>query len=223
VSEVTIRSDLQALAGHNLIVRTHGGAVPATRSWYDLSLAARRQRQVQEKSRIGEAGAALVENGDAIFLDSSSTALAIAGHLKNLRHVTIITNGLAVAQQMLDAPGVMVVTLGGVLRRDTASLVGPDGLEMLHKYNIQKGFFGAHGISLAEGLTDVSEAEADVKRPLVARCRQVVAVLDATKWGQVGLASFAHLDQICQVITDLDAPTDLVEQVRALGIEVVLV
>jgi DeoR/GlpR family transcriptional regulator of sugar metabolism len=223
VSEVTIRSDLQALAEGNLVVRTHGGAVPATRGLYDLSLATRRQRQVQEKGRIGQAGAALVADGDAIFLDSSSTALAIAAYLKDLRHLTIITNGLAVAQEMLDAPNVMVVMVGGTLRRDTASLVGTDGLEMLRKYNIQKGFFGAHGISLVEGLTDVSADEAEVKRPLVAVCRQVIAVLDATKWGQVGLASFAHVEQLHSVITDRYAPADLVEQVRSLGIEVVLV
>jgi DeoR/GlpR family transcriptional regulator of sugar metabolism len=223
VSEVTIRSDLQSLAGRNLVVRTHGGAVPAIRGLHNLSLATRRQRQVQEKSRIGEAGAALVADGDAIFLDSSSTALAIAGHLKDHRHLTIVTNSLAVAQEMLDAPGVTVVTAGGTLRRDTASLVGTDGLEMLRKYNIQKGFFGAHGINLPEGLTDVSADEADVKRPLVVMCRRVIAVLDATKWGQVGLASFAHLEQIDSVITDHHAPPDLVEQVRSLGIEVVLV
>jgi DeoR/GlpR family transcriptional regulator of sugar metabolism len=220
VSEVTIRSDLQALAERNLVVRTHGGAVPARRG---LSLASRRQQQVQEKSRIGEAGAALVADGDAIFLDSSSTALAIAGHLKDHRHLTIITNSLAVAHEMLDAPGVTVVTPGGTLRHDTASLIGTDGLEILRKFNIQKGFFGAHGISLLEGLTDVSANEAEVKRPLVSMCRQVIAVLDATKWGQVGLASFAHLEQIDSVITDLHAPPELVDQVRSLGIEVILV
>jgi DeoR/GlpR family transcriptional regulator of sugar metabolism len=223
VSEVTIRSDLQALAERNLVVRTHGGAVAATRGLYDLSLALRRQRQVQEKSRIGESGAALVADGDAIFLDSSSTALAIARHLKDHRHLTIVTNGLAVAQEMLDAPNVTVVMVGGTLRRDTASLVGPDGPGMLGRYNIQKGFFGAHGISLPEGLTDVSADEAEVKRPLVARCRRVIAVLDATKWGQVGLASFAHLEQVESVISDCHAPPALVEQVRELGIEVILV
>jgi DeoR/GlpR family transcriptional regulator of sugar metabolism len=223
VSEVTIRSDLQALAERNLVVRTHGGALPSARGLYDLSLTLRRQRQVQEKSRIGAAGAALVANGDAIFLDSSSTALAIAQHIRHHRHLTIVTNSLAVAQDMLDAPGVTVVMVGGTLRRDTASMVGTDGLEMLRKFNIQKGFFGAHGISLAEGLTDVSADEAEVKRPLVAMCRQVVAVLDATKWGRVGLASFAHIEQVDSIISDVYAPADLVAQVRALGIEVILV
>lgn len=223
VSEVTIRNDLQALAERNLIVRTHGGAVPSTDGLYELALAMRLQQQVQEKSRIGEAGARLVENGDAIMLDSSSTALAIARHLKKRRHLTIVTNGLAVAQEMLDAPGVTVVMAGGRVRRDTASLVGSGGLDILRKFNIQKGFFGAHGITVQDGLTDVSADEAAVKRRWVGMCRQVIAVLDATKWGKVGLLSFAPLEQVSAVISDGDAPADLVDAIRARGVNIILV
>ncbi len=223
VSEVTVRADLQALAESNLLVRTHGGAVPAGRGLPELSLSLRRQQQVSEKNRIGEAGATLVADGDAIFLDTSSTALAIAQRLKQLRHLTIITNSLAIAQEMLDAPGVTVVMPGGQLRRETVSLTGTDGLEMLRKFNIQKGFFGAHGLNVPEGLTDVSAAEADVKRPLVAMCKQVVAVLDATKWGRVGLASFATISEIDIVITDLLAPAARIDEVRGRGIQVITV
>lgn len=223
VSEVTIRADLQALAERKLVVRTHGGAIPAGSGMYELALAMRQQRQVQEKSRIGQAGAAMVHNGDAIFIDSSSTALAIVQHLKQHRHVTVITNSLAVAHELQDAPGVRVVIPGGKMQRETASLIGTEGLAMLRKYNIQKGFFGAHGISLPEGLTDVSADEAEVKRELVAMCRQTIAILDATKWGRVGLASFACPEEISAIITDSHAPADLIEQVRAAGIEVIVV
>jgi DeoR/GlpR family transcriptional regulator of sugar metabolism len=222
VSEVTIRADLQALAEGNLVLRTHGGAIPPSNGLQVLSLGLRRQQQVTEKGRIGAAAAALVVDGDAIILDSSSTALAIAQRLKNHRYLTVVTNSLTIAQELLDAPGVTVVLPGGTVRRDTASLVGTDGLGSLAQYNLRKGFFGAHGISVPEGLTDVSADEAEVKRPLVAMCRQVVAVLDATKWGRVGLASFAALDQIHTVITDEYAPPDLVAQVRAAGIAVIL-
>lgn len=223
VSEVTIRADLQALAARNLIVRTHGGAVPMGRGLRELSLADRSQQQVTEKDRIGAAGAATVSNGDAIVLDSSSTALAIAKHLKQHRDLTLLTNSLAIAREMLDAPGVTVVMPGGTLRREMASLTGGNGLDAFRRFNIQKGFFGATGISVPEGLTDVSVGEAEVKRPLLAMCREVVAVLDATKWGRVGLASFAALESINRIITDVNAPADLVEQVRALGIQITLV
>ena len=220
VSEVTSRADLQALAGDDLIVRTRGGAIQPRRGAPELPLAARRQQQVIEKGLIGAIAASLVAHGDAIFLDSSSTALAIAQSLKEHRYLTVVTNSLTVAQELLGARGVSVVMLGGTLRRDTASLVGADGLEALRKFNIQKGFFGAHGISVQEGLTDVSADEAAIKRLLVAMCGHVVAVVDATKWGRVGLASFAALDQIHTVITDSHAPIHLVAQVTARGIQV---
>lgn len=226
VSAVTIRADLQDLARRKLVVRTHGGAVlpeAGPYSLFELALKMRQKRQVIEKQCIGQAGAAMVADGDAIVLDSSSTALAIAQQLKNHRQVTVITNALAVAQTLFDAPGVTVVMIGGTLQRDTVSLTGLDGLDLLQKFNLQKGFFGAHGLSFREGLTDVSAAEAEVKRPLAAKCRQLIAVLDATKWGRVGLASFAPVTAISTIITDTGAPLNLVNQARSMEIEVKIV
>lgn len=223
VSEVTIRQDLQALAEQNLLVRTHGGAIPANRLASELSLALRRQQQALAKDRIGAAGAAMINDGDAIFLDTSSTALAVAVRLRQHRELTVITNSIAIVQELMPHPDLTVVMPGGRLRRETASLVGVAGLEVLEGYNIQKGFFGAHGLSLAEGLTDVSADEADVKAAMATRCRQVIAVIDATKWGRVGFASFAPLSAIHQIITAAGAPGELLAQVQAAGITVVSV
>ncbi|WP_298980758.1 DeoR/GlpR family DNA-binding transcription regulator [Caldilinea sp.] len=223
VSEVTIRADLQALAEQKLLVRTHGGAVRMDNDLGEMALALRRQRQVKEKSRIGQAGAERIEEGDAVFLDSSSTSLAIAHHLKQHRYVTVVTNSLEVVHELFDAPGVDVVLVGGVLQRETASFVGAHGLEEIARLNLQKGFFGAHGVDLLAGLTDVSPDEAAVKRPIAALCRQVIAVLDATKWARVGVASFASLDQVSVIITDAGAPGEMVAAVRARGVEVAIV
>jgi DeoR family transcriptional regulator of aga operon len=222
VSEVTVRADLQTLAAQNLIVRTHGGAVLAPRA-PELSLMLRRQQKVQEKKRIGAVAAEFVSNGDAVFLDASSTALALAHHLRKYRDLTILTHSLVVAQALLEAPGVTVVMTGGILQRDTVSLMGTDGLAILRKYNLKSGFFGAHGLSFPEGLTDVSAGEAEVKREVVSMCRQVVALIDANKWGRVGPASFAHPQNIHIIITDEQAPAGLVEQARSLGTRVVLI
>jgi len=222
VSEVTIRGDLQILADQALIMRTHGGAVMFSPS-SDLSLNLRRQQQTAEKERIGAAAAAYVSDGDAVFLDTSSTSLAIVRHLKSRRELTILTNSLAIAQAVLDMSGVTVVMTGGVLRRDTVSLIGSEGLSLLGRYNIKTGIFGAHGLTMAEGLTDVSVGEAEVKGQVVKMCRQVIAVLDATKWGRVGPASFARVQDLHVIITDQQAPTELVEQVCGLGARVIQV
>lgn len=222
VSEVTIRTDLQILADQGLLIRTHGGAVPADRA-PELALTLRRQQQVAEKERIGMAAAALIENGEAIFLDTSSTSLSIATHLKRHRDLTILTNSLALAQALLHIHSITVVVAGGVLQRDTVSLVGADSLDGLRKFNIQKGFFGAHGLNDREGLTDVSAAEAEVKRQVIPLCRRVFAVLDTTKWGRAGLASFATLDQLHTVITNEPVPAALAEYVRGLGVQIMKV
>jgi len=222
VSEVTIRADLQALAARDLIVRTHGGAVPVQHA-PELSLTLRRQQQMDAKERIGVAAAEFVANGDAVFLDASSTALALAHFLRQRRDLTILTHSLVVAQSMLDAPGVTVVMTGGTLQRETVSLMGTDGLVILSKYNLKTGFFGAHGLSYPEGLTDVSAGEAEVKRQVVALCRQVVALIDATKWGRVGPASFARPEELDIIVTDAQAPAGLVEQAINLGTRVMQV
>jgi len=223
VSEVTIRADLQALADSGLLIRTHGGALKVDPALVDITLTSRRERKAGEKSRIGQAAAQLVQDGDSIFLDSSSTALAIAPHLKNRRNLTVLTNCIAVAQELMDAPEITVVMTGGRLRRDTASLVGGENLDVLARYNIQKGFFGAHGIDFVEGLTDVSADEAEVKRLLVAKCRMVIAVLDASKWGRVGLSSFAAFSFVRVIVTDTNAPAELVARARLEGVEVISV
>jgi DeoR/GlpR family transcriptional regulator of sugar metabolism len=222
VSEVTIRTDLQALADQNLLMRTHGGAVAINRV-PELSLNMRRQQQPAEKASIGAAAAAQIHNGEAIFLDTSSTALSIIPHLTNHRDITVITNSLAVSQALVEMPGITVVMSGGTLQRDTMSLVGIDGLELLRRYNIQKGFLSAHGLSDPEGLTDVSAAEAEVKQQIVRICRTIVALLDSTKWGRVGLASFASLEDLDMIITGGQPPQGLLEKARQSGVEVIIV
>ncbi len=217
VSDVTIRTDLQTLAEQNLLVRTHGGAVAVGTGATDLALALRRQRKVREKQRIGRAGAALVANGDAIYLDSSSTSLAIAHYLKQRRHLTVVTNSLVVVQELLDAPHIHVVMTGGSLQRETGAFVGPYSQAVLDQVNIQTGFFGAHGIVVNPGLTDVSPEIAMAKRPLLEHCQQAIAVVDASKWGRVGIASFAAIDAMDLIITDDAAPHAEVEAAQLAG------
>ncbi|MFN8505685.1 DeoR/GlpR family DNA-binding transcription regulator [Kouleothrix sp.] len=205
VSGATIRADLRALAEQGLLARTHGGAVLIERASRELSFDARRHQQPDAKQRIGRAAAALVCPGEAIVLDTSSTALELARALRDQRELTILTNSLAVVDELFEAPQIAVVLLGGMLRRGSRSLVGHDGLGPLRRYTIGHGFFGAHGLAPDAGLTDVSPAEAEVKRALVGACRSVVALLDATKLGQVGAAAFAPASQVDVLVTDAPA------------------
>lgn len=222
LSQVTIRTDLDALAAQGLLARTHGGAIAADRTDLELSFDVRRRLYSTQKQRIGTAAAALVEDGEAIALDASTTALAVATQIKGRHELTVITNGILIALELLDAQSITVLMPGGFLRRDSVSLVGTEGNDFIKGFNIQKGFFGAKGLTLEEGLSDVNNAEVAVKRDLVTHAKQVIAVVDSSKWARVGFVSFASIDQVDCVITDKGAPPDMVAVLQEAGVDVII-
>ncbi len=223
VSKVTVRNDLDELQRRGVLRRTHGGAVAVASNKSELTFKDRERVHIDAKSRIGEAAAALVNHSESIALDASTTALQIAKRIKDRHELTVVTNSLYIALELEGAPGVTVVMPGGILRRGSVSLVGELGEEVLSKINVQKGFFGAKGITLEEGLTDVNAFEVQLKSAMVRVAKQVIAIADHTKWGQVAFTSFAAMDQLDLIITTEAAPQDLVNRVRERGIDVMLV
>ena len=222
VSEVTIRTDLQALSDQGFVQRVRGGAMIVS-VLPDLSYEVRMQLNADQKAKIGRRAASMVHNGDTIALDASTTAQAIVPYLKNISELTVVTNGLKVAMSLLTHPAIHVILVGGTIRREGMSLIGPLDCGIIEDIHIRLGFFGSRGFTIEEGLTDVNIDEVRIKRNMVARCRQVVGVLDAHKWGRIATATFATLDQIDTLITDDDAPSDMIQSVRQHDIEVFVV
>jgi len=226
VSEVTIRSDLSTLARRGLVLRTHGGALLPDRSPVELTFATREVSNVELKRRIGQAAAALVEDGESIVLDASTTALQVARALRaerTLRDVTVITNGVHTALELLDVPGISTILTGGQVRATAVSLTGALASDLLGRVHASVGFFGARGLTRDQGLTDVNMQEVEMKAAMAARCARVVAVVDHTKLGQVGLATFAPLETLGLVITNAEADPQVVGELRAAGLDVELV
>ena len=210
VSAVTIRKDLLVLEGEGRLVRAHGGAIaPRTASRPELAFDVRERLQRSEKSRIGAAAAALVQDGDSIVFDASTTALSVARHLKereDWHQLTVVTNSIRIAMELAGHPGVTVLLLGGRVRWEALSVVGPLGDGVFRRVNVQKAFVGAVGLTLEAGLSDAMEEEAQIKRSMVAAAHEIYALVDHTKWGRVASASFCRLDRITAVITDDEAP-----------------
>ena len=223
VSEVTIRKDLAWLEEHNIAVRTHGGAVLATASTTEMGFEVRERIQQNEKERIGAAAARLVHDGDTIALDASTTAHAVTQFLKEKRELTVVTNGLRIGMELISTPGISVLIPGGMLRRESFSLVGTWGKTILEQVHIKMAIVGARGFTLTEGLTDVNSEEIELKRAIVEMAKEVIAVIDSSKWQHVAFATFCPLQRIKTIITDTGAPRELVEQVRNAGVEVLLV
>ena len=223
VSEPTIRKDLANLEQLGVLTRTHGGAIVSLPHSGDPGFDLREQFQRIEKERIGEAAAALIQDGDSIALDASTTALCVARHLKERKEVTVVTNGLRIALELADSPGVHVMIPGGSLRKESLSVVGTWGEPSLQQINIHKAFLGAKGFTITEGLTDVSNDEVKLKQAFARAAKRVIAIVDASKWGQIALATICKLDAIDLIITDQQAPPNMVDTVRTAGNEIILV
>ena len=223
VSAVTIRKDLFVLDGEHRLVRTHGGAIARDRSRPELAFEIRERLQQDEKQRIGAAAAALVQDGDSIVMDASTTALSVAGHLKALggwSQLTVLTNGLRLASELAGHPGITVLMLGGRVRWEALSVVGQLGDGLFSRINVQKAFLGAAGFTLDSGMADATEEEAQIKRSMVSAAREVIAIVDHTKWERAAFATFCATDQITLVITDERAPDTMVRALADRGIAV---
>ncbi|MGD0862879.1 MAG: DeoR/GlpR family DNA-binding transcription regulator [Candidatus Limnocylindrales bacterium] len=221
VSEVTIRKDLRVLETEGRVVRAHGGALAPTRSRPELAFEVRERLQREEKERIGTTAAALVIDGESIALDASTTALAMARHLKKRGgwvHLTVITNGLRIASELAGQPGITVALPGGFVRWEALSVVGPLGSGLLEKVNIQKAFMGAAGFTMETGLSDATDDEAQIKRLIVGAAHDVVALVDHTKWGRAAFATFCPTDRLTAVVTDEEAQAATVNALRQRGI-----
>jgi DeoR/GlpR family transcriptional regulator of sugar metabolism len=226
VSAVTIRKDLLVLEEQRRIVRTHGGAIAAERDRPELAFDVRARMQRDEKHRIGAFAASLVSDGESIALDASTTALHVARNLARREHwqqLTVVTNGIRIASELAGHAGIVVLMPGGRLRFEALSLIGPLGSSLYRRVNVQKAFVGAAGFTIDSGLSDAIEEEAQIKRSMVAGAREVVAIVDHTKWGRAASATFCRTDRISAVIGDDRAPVDMAEALRAMGIRVHLV
>jgi DeoR/GlpR family transcriptional regulator of sugar metabolism len=226
VSEVTIRKDLAALEQQGRVVRTHGGAVMAGRARAERAFEVRERLQSAEKEHIGRAAAAMVVDGASIALDASTTALAMARRIRargDWLNLTVITNGLRIAEELAGHRGISVAMPAGFLRWEAISLVGPLSEGLFEKVNIQTAFVGAAGFSLEAGLSDATEEEAQIKRLMVAAATEVVALVDHTKWQRAAFATFCPTSRISAVVSDAAAPPEMVAELQRRGVRINLV
>ncbi len=223
VSEVTIRSDLAALARQGLVARVRGGVRALQEGQSEVGFDLRLRLEVERKRAIGRAAAALVDEGEAVALDASTTAYYLALELRGKRELVVVTNGLLVATALADSPGISVLVTGGMLRLSAMSLVGDLGTDVLRATRINKGFLGARGLSLERGLMDLNPDEVRIKQEMADACEQVYGIFDGTKWHRSALLTFVPVDQLAGIITDSSAPASDVDAWRGAGVEVVTV
>jgi len=223
VSRVTVREDLKHLEGLGQLVRTRGGALSLPDQRHEKPVELAGQTMAAEKQAIGRAAAARVESGQTIIIDVGSTTMEMARALPtDLFDVVVVTNGLNIALQLEQHPGLTVVVTGGTLRPLQHSLVAPLGTMMFEKINADTAFIGCNGIDAERGFTNANLAEAEMKQAMIRSARETTVLADHSKLGHVASAFVAPLDHIDCVLTDDGVDPKTLGDLHSVGLNVVL-
>jgi ribose transport system substrate-binding protein len=223
VAEGTIRNDLVALEQEGRLLRVWGGAVGVgTYPAINQTMAARLRVNADAKQRIARWAAGMVESGDAILLDASTTVLYMAQFLKDRNHLTVVTNGIEIAQLMAANPTNTVILPGGVLSSKTHALIGGMGERVLRDLHIRTAFMSCAGFSLESGFMETELQEAEMKSHMLHSAQRRVMLVDVSKWGKLGLTPFATIQDIDYLATDHLMPLEVIEHLRGTNTHVIV-
>ncbi len=227
VTETSIRRDLTLLEASHRLKRIHGGAIPVPGSSRTDSFAEKIELHIKAKERIGKAAAGRIMPKDVVLFDSGTTTLQVIRHVpSSLREggsITLVTNSMPIAQEVLAWPSPNLTILGGLYLPDYQATVGPQTLGQLRELTADKVFLGADGLTLGSGPTTANILMAEVDRMMAEHARQVILVVDSSKIGRVGFVPIKSISGIHTLITDANAPEEVIRPIREMGVEVVLV
>lgn len=223
ISTVTIRNDLNDLSRTGLLVRARGGAIASSRLTRELTINEKHKKNHKVKVALGKYVASLVQDDDAIILDSGTTAEEVANYLNDKENLIVMTNGLNIAYQLARAGGCDVFMIGGQLRKKSMSFYGPDAEKKLKDYNFNKVILGVDGIDISRGLSTHYEPEAVFNRVMCESAEQIIVVTDSTKFGRRSLHSIIPITSIDILVTDNNLDKEKEEEIRQLGIDLRLV
>ena len=222
ISEVTIRKDLTVLQNRNLLIRTRGGAIrrPIENPTEESSINKKRMFNFKEKERIGIEAVKMIADGDHIMLDSGTTTLEIARHLDRFQNLHILTNSLNIATELAAYKRFEVILLGGHMRANSLSLVGPLALASLRNFTQYKLFLGVDSFSLDKGISTPSIEEALLNQLMIQQADKVIAVFDSSKFNKRSFSYIADAKALDCIITDSAIPAGISSKLRKAGIEV---
>jgi DeoR family fructose operon transcriptional repressor len=220
VTTETIRRDLSDMQARKLLRRVHGGAVPVERINHEPMLAARDVANAEEKLRIATRAAEEVPDQGSVIIDSGSTTQRLAELFPVERDVHVVTNSLTIALTLSRRGLERLTVLGGAVRTNTLAMVDDTTRAELDYMAIDALFISCDGLSFQHGLTTPYREERTIKRAMIERAHRVVAMVDASKFGNVQMFSFAAFDEIDVLVTDTRVEPEAVDFLTSHGITV---
>ncbi len=222
ISSRTVRRDLEKLEETGVLTRTYGGAV-LNRNSTEPDFDIRESHAANEKKRIGKKASEMIKDGDTIILDSGTTVINIIPYIKGKRNLVVVTNAINIASALSGCQSISVVVVGGTLRQQTLSLVGPETEESIRKMHVDKSFIGTSGLSANRGFTNSNLFEAGVKRLMMQVAKKSIVLADYTKFGVSDFTAFASSKETDILITDTKAPDEEVKGFIEQGVEVMII
>ncbi len=224
-SRVTIRNDLRELEREKpWIKRTYGGAIVQGRSKVEMNFTQKERRNIKEKQCIAKKAVEFIHSDESIVLDSGTTTLQIAKELKKLsfERLTVVTNNLLIAVELVDLPFVELIVTGGVKRENSYSLIGPLAEATLNGIHADKAFLGTAGFSNTGEFMTPSVLEAETKQRIMATSNEKIVVTDSTKFDKISFAIFANATEIDYVITDSGIKEEIKQLLEENGVIVII-
>lgn len=218
VSEATVRRDLKALADDQKLQLIHGGAIMPADGYF--SFESRLDRNRREKSVIGQLAAGLVRDGEQIFLDSGTTSFEMAAHLSERRGLSVIVNSALLALEF-KAQSLNLICLGGQYRPDRMDTIGPIAISTLDQLRGYTAFIGADGLSMDFGISAADIDSAHLYRLAITNAREVVLLVDHTKFESASLFKIVDWDVIRKLVTDQTPSEQWMQFLRQRNIEVI--
>lgn len=202
VSEETIRRDLDKLEKEGLATKSYGGAVINEDVSIDLPFNIRKNQNVAGKQKMAEIAASLVQDGDHIFLDASTTAVFIAKALKDRERLTVITNSMEILLELSDVSGWNIISTGGVMKEGYLAFFGSKTEESIRSFYADKVIISCKALDHSWGIMESQEAFGTTKKAMMASGRKKILVLDSTKFDQTAFSVAGNLRDVDIVVTD---------------------
>ena len=221
VTKETIRKDLNALAEKRHIVRTFGGAI--VRDDYDPSFEQRLISNLEEKRQIAKEAVGYIKPNDIIAFDSSSTTFELANLLSGDQELVVITNALKVMNVLAKYNSITAICTGGILRSRSLSFQGEAAKNTINTYNIDKAFVSAKALDFEKGIMDSNEGEADIKRLMLEKAKDVTMMVDHDKLTHMAHVTVCPASRINRIITSALADAGILDKFRRAGIDVIVV
>ncbi len=218
---VTIRKDLGILEEEGHLKRVHGGAILHKALFPGLALTEKEKLHQTEKEKIAEEAAKLVCEGDVIIIDSGSTTLQLAKKIKNIKNITVITNGINIATELLDS-SIEVILISGFLDKKSSTLFGPLAEKTLSNLTADKLFQGVDGVDLEVGLTTPNIQEAHLSQLMMKISNEQIVLADSSKFGRRSLGVIGRLGEIDKIITDDKIEEGYQKKMEEEGVEVII-